>query len=202
MVAYTISRKLSPVQVKRRNNILSAMREIISTEGRTDFNMQDVAEKAGISRATLYRYYSDRNHLINDMALDWGLSLIERLQHTTPPGKTIGEKLTAIFASIFEEADQNPKLISITLSNIISPDYDMVASHTDIEQLLPSLLNMVISEKEVENSDFILGTLSRLTLANLLYLNSDRCDLKEATEYMSHVARLLYGEDIWNRTLS
>lgn len=200
MVVYTLSRKLSPAQQKRRNKILAATREIISSKGSDDFNMLDVAKKAGISRATLYRYYSDRDHLINDMALDWGLSLIERLQCATPPGHTVGEKLTAVFASIFEEAEQHLNLIEATLSSIISPNYLLVSSHVDVEQLFPSLIEMVIDNKKVQNPDFVLGTLSRLMLANLLYLNSGRCELKEAIDNIAAAARLLYGDKLWNRS--
>ena len=201
MVVYTLSRKLSPSQQKRRNRILTVTREIISSKGSDDFNMLDVAKKAGISRATLYRYYSDRDHLISDMALDWGLSLVERLQSATPPGETIGEKLTAVFSSLFEEADQSPNLIAVTLNVIISPNYALVASHVDVEQLLPSLLNVVIDENEVEDPDFVLGTLGRLTLANMLFLNSGRSSLQEAVDNMARNARLLYGEELWNRSM-
>ncbi len=199
MVTYMLSRKLSPTQLKRRASILTATREIISNEGSDDFNMQAVAKKAGVSRATLYRYYSTRNHLINDMALDWGLSLTERLQCTTPPGNTIGEKLTAVFVNIFKEAYQNPNLIAIILNSIISPDYASVESHVDVEQLLPSLLNTVIDEREIYNAEFVLGTLSRLTLANLLYLNSGRSGMDEAIDNIAHNAKLLLGEIFWNR---
>lgn len=202
MVVYTLSRKLSPAQQKRRTKILAATREIISHKGSDDFNMLDVANDAGISRATLYRYYSDRDHLISDMALDWGLSLVERLQCTTPPGRTIGEKLTAVFTSLFEEADQNPNLIASTLNVLISPNYALVASHVDVEQLLPSLINVAIDESEVQDPDFVLGTLGRLTLANLLFLNSGRSSLKEAVDNMAHNARLLYGEQLWNKKMT
>ncbi|MFC2028007.1 TetR/AcrR family transcriptional regulator, partial [Chloroflexota bacterium] len=199
MVTHTIRRKLSPAQLERRDRILTATREIISNEGSNALNMQDVAKKAGVSRVTLYRYYSSREHLINDMALAWGLSLIDRLQRATPPGNTVGEKLTAVFASIFEEAHQHPNLIAVTLNSLISPDYASVESHVDVEQLLPSLLNMVIAEAEVHDAEYVLGALSRLTLANLLYINSGRSDTEEAVSYSAHVARLLYGDELWNR---
>jgi len=199
MVTHTVRLNLSPVQVKRRKKILAATRDIISRNGSYALNMQDVADKAGISRVTLYRYYASREDLINDMALDWGLSLVERLQFTSPHGRTIGEKLAAVIASLFEEADQNPNLIASTLNVLISPNYTLAASHVDVEQLLPSLLNVVIDESEVQDPDFVLGTLGRLTLANLLFLNSGRSSMKDAVDNMAHNARLLYGEELWNR---
>lgn len=201
MVTYKLNKRLNRAQQKRRQSILAATREIISKRGGDDFNIHDVAKKAGVSRATLYRYYSDRDHLINDMALDWGLSLVERLRCTTPPGNTIGEKLTAVFTSLFAEAEQNPNLITVTLNSLISPDYALVASHVDVEQLLPSLIHMVIDEKETNDPDFVLGTLDRLTLANLLYINSGRSDLQEAVDNMARNARLLFGDAIWNQSI-
>ncbi len=201
MVVYTLSRKFSPIQQKRRNKILSATREIISNKGSDDFNMLDVAKKAGISRATLYRYYASREDLINDMALDWGLSLMERIQKNIPLGNTVGERITAVFANVFEEAQRYPNLISATLNVIISPNFAAFESHVDVEQLLPSLINMVINEDEVENPEFVLGTLGRLTLANLLYLSSGRCEIQEAVDNMAYASRLLYGDNLWNRSV-
>ena len=88
MVTHTVKLTLSPTQVKRREKILAATREIIANTGSDALNMQDVADKAGITRATIYRYYASKDDLINDMALEWGLSLGERLQLMVPPGNT------------------------------------------------------------------------------------------------------------------
>lgn len=200
MVTHTITRKLNAAQLKRRDRILAATRQIISSQGSEALNMQTVAEKAGVSRVTLYRYYSSREHLINDMALAWGLSLIERLQRRVPSGNTVGQRITAIFAGIFEEAQKNPNLIAATLNTLTSPNYASVESHIEVEQLLPSLLNMVIDEEAVPDAKNVMGTLERLVLANLLFINSGRCGLDEAVENMAYAARLLYGDDIWGRT--
>ncbi len=199
MVTHTIRRKLSPAQIKRRDRILAATRQIISGQGSEVLNMQTVAEKAGVSRVTLYRYYSSREHLINDMALAWGLSLIERLQSRVPSGNTVGQRITAVFASIFEEAQKNPNLIAATLNTLTSPNYVSVESHVEVEQLLPSLLSMVIDEEGIKDAEHVRGTLERLTLANLLYLSSGRSGLQEAVDNMARIARLLYGDELWNR---
>src|SRR6476660_284397 len=47
--------------------ILEAAARALSTHGRSA-NMTDVAEAAGISRATLYRYYPDREALLDALA--------------------------------------------------------------------------------------------------------------------------------------
>ncbi len=200
MVTHTIRRNLNPAQMKRRERILTATREIISSEGTEALNMKNVAEKAGVSRVTLYRYYSSREHLINDMALAWGLSLIERLQRRVPPGNTVGQRITAVFTSIFEEAQKNPNLIAATLSTLTSPNYASIESHIEVEQLLPSLLNMVIDEEEIQDAEHVMGTLGRLVLADLLFINSGRSGIDEAVANMAYAARLLYGDELWNRT--
>lgn len=199
MVTHTIRRKLNPAQLKRRDQILQATREIISSEGSEALSMQDVAKKAAVPRVTLYRYYSSREHLISDMALAWGRSLVERLQRTVPPGTTVGEKATAVFESIFDEAEQNPRLIGVTLSSLLSPDPATMQLYADIEQLLPSLLGTVIEAHEIPDAEYVLGTLNRLILANLLLLSSGRSETDEAIDNMACTARLLLGEEIWSR---
>ena len=48
--------------------ILDAAAHVLSEQGSSSSSMADVAEAAGVSRATLYRYYPDRESLLHALA--------------------------------------------------------------------------------------------------------------------------------------
>jgi AcrR family transcriptional regulator len=52
-----------------RNRIIDAARELFMSDGFFETQMKDVAEKVGISRTSLYRYYRDK--------LDLGMAILE-----------------------------------------------------------------------------------------------------------------------------
>lgn len=50
-----------------RRMILEAVAELVAVEGVVDFSMGDVAQKAGVALATLYRYFPNRQALMDGM---------------------------------------------------------------------------------------------------------------------------------------
>ncbi|TYA71616.1 TetR/AcrR family transcriptional regulator [Seonamhaeicola marinus] len=54
---------------KTRNNILTSAKKLLQ-KGK-DFTLEDIAEDANISRATIYRYYSSVDVLSLEAGLDW-----------------------------------------------------------------------------------------------------------------------------------
>jgi AcrR family transcriptional regulator len=55
-------------KAKTRSNILDAAKEMMENE--KSITLEDVAEKANISRATIYRYYANIDLLITEASLD------------------------------------------------------------------------------------------------------------------------------------
>jgi AcrR family transcriptional regulator len=58
-----------------RERILEAARDLLATRGVRRMTMEDVADRAGISRVTVYRYFGDRVQLIRAAALQMAEAL-------------------------------------------------------------------------------------------------------------------------------
>ncbi len=190
--------KTSQTQKKRRQMILSVAREIVSKQGGEALNMKELASIADVPRATLYRYYASKEQLISDMALDWGNSLLARLQENAPTGKTFGEKVSSVFESILKEAKDNPNLIAITLSSLLSDDSAVVSMQSEFERLLPALMESAVDYSQIEEVDKVIDVLLRLLLANLMLLSLGRGDLQQSLDNMVFAAQGLMGSERWN----
>lgn len=199
MVEHKITLKLSENQITRRANILSVARQIITEEGSEALNMKEVARRADVPRATLYRYYTSRDHLMTDLALEWGHSLLQRLQSRAMVGHTLGDRITSVLESILIEAVENPNLIAVTLSSLVSRDAAAVAMQADIEQLLPKMFNAVFDQEALADSPQILDVMHRLLLGSLFLLSSGRDQLDMALHNLTYTARSLLGETLWTQ---
>lgn len=80
----------------RRDQILEAANQCFTQLGIQRTSVQDVARMAGVSRGTVYRYFEDRNVLI-DAAIEFGAQKFYRLVAEAMADKpTLAEKLGAM----------------------------------------------------------------------------------------------------------
>lgn len=88
--------------------ILDAVRTLFLTRGVTTLGMAEVAEAAGCSRATLYRYFDNRQALYVAFAGREARQLVERVwRHRefgagTDPGERLLDGLAAVLAEVRE----------------------------------------------------------------------------------------------------
>jgi AcrR family transcriptional regulator len=62
---------MTPRQRERRERVLAAVHELVE-EGRVrDLQMKEIADRAGVSLAAIYRYFSSKEHLLAEALLDW-----------------------------------------------------------------------------------------------------------------------------------
>src|SRR5512145_1788968 len=78
----TLSRRLSPEQALRRSAVVGAARALAREGGYAAVTMQAVAERSGVGRATLYRYFASKDHLLGEVALAWGAELTDALRRS------------------------------------------------------------------------------------------------------------------------
>lgn len=62
--------RISRQQQARRLEILAVARELLSRSGIERFNMDAVAEEGGYSRTSIYRYFSSKEDLVMDLAIE------------------------------------------------------------------------------------------------------------------------------------
>lgn len=88
-----------------RERILQAAFRLFSERGYTGVSMQQIAEAAGITKATLYHHFADKADLFAEMMrARFGRSQVE-LARSVDAGMTIREKLVA-FAAVLYSAER------------------------------------------------------------------------------------------------
>lgn len=91
--------------INTRQSILEAAGKLIAEKGLKNTSLADIAREVGISKGTLYYYYSTKNDIIYDIAdihltqiTEELLSWIDNIEHNIPPEeilKVVFEKISS-----------------------------------------------------------------------------------------------------------
>lgn len=112
------------VQQKRRTRaaLLQAARELL--EAGQQPSLQDVADRATISRATTYRYYSSIELLLQEAVLDGIAAQVDSLQLDSAAPKTgdLDVRIEAVVTSILDMVLSNEALFRTYLRNVVAGD--------------------------------------------------------------------------------
>lgn len=93
-----------------REEIRAAFVKLAVERGVHAFSMHDVAETAGVSHRTLYRYYPSRDALINGV-LDDAFVKVEAAKRTTHAADELGRGHPDAIAGAFEAFEQHADLV-------------------------------------------------------------------------------------------
>jgi AcrR family transcriptional regulator len=112
------------INQKRRTRaaLLQAARALLG-EGRNP-SFQEIADRAEISRATAYRYYSDLDMLLQEAALDGIAEQVDRLRLSSPDDATVGldERVARTVTRIIDMVLENEALFRVYLRGVIVGD--------------------------------------------------------------------------------
>lgn len=115
--------------------IVSSTLAVIADRGIEGFSVEEVASRASVGKATIYRRYSDRNELINSAleTLNDDLPAIDRQANTATvlidmlewvrTSRTSGSEL---LPRIFAQAKSNPQLYQLCHERVILPRWQRV----------------------------------------------------------------------------
>jgi AcrR family transcriptional regulator len=155
--------------------ILDAAARVFSEEG-ASANLASVAAAAGVSRATLYRYYANREALLDALAADALADVTRRLADAGLQRATVEGAIERIVRAFVAVGDRYAVLLgdherlSTTLPRLAAPVHDVLARGID---------------NGVLRSDLSIGTLSEfltgVALSAIKLIRQQQLGLEEAS---------------------
>ena len=92
----------------KRNEIVTAALELIVEHGFHGASMAMIAERAGVGAGTIYRYFSNKDFLINDLYREIEEKLIRVLEQGYPADKSFRERFQHIGKRLLHHFMNNP----------------------------------------------------------------------------------------------
>ena len=85
----------TPVQQARYDRVIAAATEILSEGGQEAVQMKDLAQRAEVSLATLYRYFPSKDYVLLAVTLSRYQSAWRRVSAEVPRGDTARARIAA-----------------------------------------------------------------------------------------------------------
>lgn len=188
-VRFTVTRTLTKDQQARRERLIDAARDLAREGGYPAVTMHDVADRAGVARATVYRYFATKDHLLTEVAATWAHRITGDID-ALAVGETPVERLTALLERIVEVAAQERTLTSAIIQAVTSDDSSVDDARTVLFLFVRDRLSAAIGEP-VPARDDVEIVLGHILLAALVSLASLRRPTEEIRDMVRTSGRLV-----------
>jgi len=126
----------------RPEQIIKAALEVFGECGLANARLQDIAERAGISKGTIYLYFSNKEELFREMIRQTAVAAIERAERANVPGTPRNQLLafmrgywafvrSPVFLTIYRlvlgELHQFPDLAKFYASEVVARGQNLLA---------------------------------------------------------------------------
>jgi AcrR family transcriptional regulator len=109
----------TPAQHGRYDRVLQAATVILRAQGEDGLQMKELSQRAGISLATLYRYFPAKDHVLLAIALSRYQAAYRQVCGETARGATVRERVTHHLLREFR-AQQRERRLTAALSRVLS----------------------------------------------------------------------------------
>ena len=190
----TLSRRLSPAQTLRRTAVIEAARGLAREGGYAAVTMQAVADRSGVGRATLYRYFASKDHLLAEVVVAWGADLTAALRAQPPGAAAPAERVAEVLVRVLEAARAEPKLTAAVLASAASPDPEAIRAGVRFSSLIRDYLDVALGDAATPERDELAALLGHVFFSSVLHMTSGRLPADEAAAAVRAAARRLFPE--------
>ncbi|MGZ5364802.1 MAG: TetR/AcrR family transcriptional regulator [Mycobacterium sp.] len=164
----TIRRTLDARQVDVRTRILLAARQLINQQGHEAVGMEAIAAIAGVSRATMYRYFASKEHVVCDAALAWGHELAARIPQAIEAADGPDSAIDVAIEQVVFEAASDLPMVRATMSSVLALGPVADEFRLGVRQMFQALTAGAEAPPELDASMTLLG---RVFFADLALLS-------------------------------
>jgi TetR/AcrR family transcriptional repressor of uid operon len=161
-----------------RQRILAATAEVLGRNGMTKLSLSEVAHQAGVSRPTLYRWFSSKRELL-DAFVVWERQFYERAVAKASAGLTPADQLEATLRIIVEYQQSYPGLRMVDIE-----PHHVIRRMAQVLPLMRQRLETMVSGPEARERA---ATVVRVAVSHYL-VRSDDAD--EFLAQLRHAAGL------------
>jgi AcrR family transcriptional regulator len=187
----TLTRRFTPTQAKKRAEARRAAIELAAANGYDAVTMTAVAQRIGVSRATMYQYFASRDQLLAEVMVEWTERINDDLRRNPPGGTTPAERVGEAFDRIMQLCARNRKLTSALLFAATSSDPAAREAFPSWSEPVEVYLKTLLGDDQVPNLDEIVPVLNNVLFSALIAMTRRGQQPSEAARVLRTTARLL-----------
>ena len=182
-------------QLIRRARILEEVIELIGDVGADAVQMRDVAQRSDVALATVYRYFSSKDHLLAVALEDWQKRLTRRINASG--GKTPAQPLPGVLDYLRRAVrafHRNPQMTALMLKTTTSTDLHATSAIDHMNRNNVEMFGRLLDGIAPEKIPFITFGLNAALSGVLAALLTDKLSLDESLGRVEWVACALLSD--------
>lgn len=190
----TIERRLTSAQLERRDRVREAARALADEGGYAAVTMDAVAARSGVARATIYRYFASKDHLLAEVAVAWGAVLAAELRADPPRGASRAERVAGCFRRVMQTALSRPRLTAAVVGSVLSSEPEAVRAQQRFASILPRFMDIALGERPLPRRAELESVLGHVFFSALVNTTTGRLQGDEAIAHIETAVALLFRE--------
>ena len=182
---------LTPEQLDRRRRIVDAAFELGADGGYDAVQMRDVAATANVSLATIYRYFSSKDHLLAAAMSEWTARLQTRVAQSPPKGATAADQLVDVLQRACRALERQPKLSAALVRALSATDAGVQESAGEVTRLIQAMGGTILADLDEQVRTDILAVLSHVWYSSLIAWARGRRDFEFVGSELERAVRVL-----------
>jgi TetR/AcrR family transcriptional regulator, cholesterol catabolism regulator len=182
---------LTPEQLDRRRRIIDAAFELGAEKGYDAVQMRDVAAISNVSLATIYRYFSSKDHLLAAAMTEWVGKLQTRIVKAPPRGANAVEQLTDVLRRACLAMERQPKLTRALVRALGASDAGVEESALRMRSQVAELAAGILVEIDPQTRADILSVLGHVWYSALVTWANGRRDFDSVLLDLERATRVL-----------
>lgn len=178
---------------QRRQRIVEAAIELGGEGGYEAVHMRDVAEKADVALATVYRYFESKDHLLSAAISEWTAQLQARLARSPAQGDTPVDRLVDVLRRASRALERRPLLAAALVRALSSPDPGVASAAARVRGQIEEMALPYLDGLSADDVDAVVGVLSHVWNSTLMIWANGQGPISTVGDELERAARLLLG---------
>ena len=175
----------------RRRRVIDAAFELGAERGYDAVQMRDVSASANVSLATIYRYFSSKDHLLAAAMTEWTAKLQSRVAQSPPRGATAADQLVDVLNRACRAMARQPKLSAALVRALSSPDAGVQESAIQVQGQIAQMAEPILAALDPAVRSDVLAVLGHVWYSTLVAWASGRSDFDAVMVELERAVRVL-----------
>jgi AcrR family transcriptional regulator len=180
-------------QRERRRRIVQAAAALLEHGEYDAVQMRDVAESAGVALATIYRYFTSKEHLYAAVLLDWAADYPVRGRANGRRHETDEARVRALMRRAVRAFERSPQMMRVLIVLEQSNDPNARALWDQFASANIATLLTALSSTEPATAAAIVDTVNSVLDTRLRAWAHGRCSIRDVDRSVQRALDLVYS---------
>ncbi|MHB8661892.1 MAG: TetR family transcriptional regulator [Acidimicrobiales bacterium] len=174
-------------QLDRRARVIAAVQDLVAERGVVELQVKDIADRAEVSLAAIYRYFSSKEHMLAEALREWADRLTARRR---PPALESRDAFATLVTRGVAAYRRSPRFAELFLEVAASRDPHAIASFGAMGDVISSAMYGSLPPLDPDLADQIVHIVGNAWLGGLfdcVHGRSEFIDLERSLETACHL---------------